>query len=81
MNRNILEKLKKEEKSLLNVSVARRAFFFHPFCLQTLNLRKECPHQAVIKLASNLLFKISGYTVLEIIRHEGGALLRHADSA
>lgn len=81
MNRNILEKLKKGEKSLLNVSIARRAFFFHPFPLQTLNLQKECPHQAVIKLGSNLLFRISCYTVLEIIWHEGGALLRHHDSA
>ena len=56
-------------------------FFFHPFPLQTLNLQKECPHQAVIKLGSNLLFRISCYTVLEIIWHEGGALLRHHDSA
>ena len=77
MNRNILEKLKKGEKSLLNVFIARRAFLFHPFPFQTLNLQKECPHQAVIKLASNLLFRISGYAV----QREGGALLRHRDSA
>lgn len=58
-----------------------KRFSLKVLLLQTINLQKEFPHQAVVKLVSNGLFRISGYAVVEIIWCEGGVLLRCLGSA